>query len=250
MELFSLLSFVATTAVLGSVGLRMLWIARRTRQVPETAFGITCASGALGGILLVTGSGTLTGEENYLLWALSVVAMAVGAAALYVGVWRIFRIESLWGTALAAVGILALLVATDLRLLSGEIVQLSEPNGGLLLGQVASFVGYSWGSIEGFHYWLLMRRRLVLGLADPLTTHRFLCWAIAAAAAALLSPIMLYGAFVAHAKLNTLPVLFLWLQANLLISAVGMWFSFFPPAFYRRRIAMRASRAEPATGPG
>jgi hypothetical protein len=249
MELFSLLSFVAATAVLGSVGLRMLWIARRTRQVPETAFGITCASSALGAILLVTGSGTLTGEEDYLLWALSVVAMALGAAALYVGVWRIFRIESLWGTALAAVGILALFVATDLRLLPGEVVQSSQPNGGLLLYQVASFVGFAWGSIEGFRYWLLMRRRLVLGLADPLTTHRFLCWAIAAGAAALHSPMFVYGAFVAHAKLNELPVLFLWLQANLLISAVGMWFSFFPPAFYRRRIAMRAADPAPATDP-
>lgn len=243
MQLFSLLSFVAATAVLGGVGLRMLWVARRTRQLPETAFGITCAGGALGATLLVIGSGTLTGEESYPLWALSVVAISVGVAALYVGVWRIYRLGSLWGAALAAVGILALLVSVVLRLLPGEIVQQSEPNASLLLNQLASIVGYGWASIEGFRYWVLMRRRLALGLADPLTTHRFLFWAVAAAAAALNSPIIFYGAFVAQVKLNMLPVLFFWLQANLLVSAVGMWFSFFPPAFYRRRVAIRAAGA-------
>jgi hypothetical protein len=243
MQLFSLLSFVAATAVLGGVGLRMLWVARRTRQLPETAFGITCAGGAFGAVLLVTGSGTLTGEENYAVWALSVVAMALAVAALYVGVWRIYRAGSLWGAALAAVGILALLVSVVLRLMGGEIVLLSEPNAGLLLNQLASIAGYGWASIEGFRYWILMRRRLALGLADPLTTHRFLFWAIAAAAAALNSPIILYGGFVAQVKLDTLPVLFFWIQANLLISSVGMWFSFFPPAFYRRRVAIRAAGA-------
>jgi hypothetical protein len=243
MELFSLFSFVTATVVLGGVGVRMLWIARRTRQLPETAFGITCASGALGATLLVMGSGTLTGQESYALWALSVLAMALASAALYVGVWRIYRVDSLWGTALAAVGILALLVSVVLRLLPGEIVQLSEPNASVLLHQLASFAGFGWAAIEAFRYWILMRRRLALGLADPLTTHQFLFWAIAAVAAALNSPIICYGAFVAHVKLNTLPVLFFWIQANLLVSSVGMWFSFFPPAFYRRRVAIRAAGA-------
>jgi hypothetical protein len=39
-----------------------------------------------------------------------------------------------------------------------------------------------WVSIEAFRYYALLRRRLRLGLADPVLTNRFLLWGIWAAA--------------------------------------------------------------------
>jgi hypothetical protein len=39
-----------------------------------------------------------------------------------------------------------------------------------------------WVSVESFRYYAMLRRRLRLGLTDPVLTNRFLLWAIWAAA--------------------------------------------------------------------
>jgi len=235
-QIFTLLSFLATTFVLLGVGVRMLWVAAHTRRAPECSFGITCVGGALGGVGLVLAGGRLTGVQGpFWLWAAALFSMALGMAALYVGVWRIYRPGTRWGLLLAVGGILLALVATLLRTLPGEIAEPHTPSPGLLLFRLTGLGAYTWAAVEALRYWGMMRRRRALGLAEPLVTQQFLLWGVAATAAALNTPLLLSAAYVLSAPLVELPHIFLPLQVNMLISSFGLWFAFFPPAFYRRR---------------
>jgi hypothetical protein len=56
------------------------------------------------------------------------------------------------------------------------------PGLGHWLGWAGRTLPMLWVSIESFRYYLLLRRRLRLGLADPVLANRFLLWAIWAAA--------------------------------------------------------------------
>jgi hypothetical protein len=235
-QIFTLLSFLATTFVLLGVGVRMLWVAAHTRRVPECSFGITLVGGALGGVGLVFAGGRLTGEQGpFWLWAAALFSMALGMSALYVGVWRIYRPGTRWGLLLAVGGILLALAAMLMRTLPGEIAEPHTPSPGLLLFRLAGLGAYAWAAVEASRYWGMMRRRCALGLAEPLVTQQFLLWGVAATAAALNTPLLLSAAYVLHAPLVELPYIFLPLQINMLISSFGLWFAFFPPAFYRRR---------------
>ena len=51
-----------------------------------------------------------------------------------------------------------------------------------------------WGAVESLRYYALMRRRLRLGLADPLVTNRFLLWGLGIGAAGVGSLISVVGA--------------------------------------------------------
>jgi hypothetical protein len=244
MQVLTLLSFLTATCVMCGVGLRMLWVAAHTRRVPECSFGIACVGGALGGVGLVIAGGKLTGSPGpFWLWAAALFSMATGVAALYMGVWRIYHPRARWGLGFAMAGALLALAAALLRVLPGEMTPEHDPSLVMLLSRLAGLGVYVWGAIEAFRYWGMMRRRLALGLAEPLVTQQFLLWGIAATAAALNAPLLLAAAFVADAPIVDVPVLFLPLQACMLVSSFGLWLAFFPPAFYRRRFA-----AGPAAG--
>jgi hypothetical protein len=106
----------------------------------------------------------------------------------------------------------------------------------------ARVTGPIWLMIEGIQYHRMMRKRVRLGLADPLVANRFLLWAIA-------------GGFSIVILSTSLPPIFLdpveWallLQFDLLLFGVGgvgaaafYWLTFFPPGTYRRWICARAS---------
>jgi hypothetical protein len=41
---------------------------------------------------------------------------------------------------------------------------------------------YAWAIFESFHYYVMLKRRLVLGLADPLIVDRFFYWGVSTSA--------------------------------------------------------------------
>jgi hypothetical protein len=104
---------------------------------------------------------------------------------------------------------------------------------------VARFAAPIWSGYEAFRFHGLMRRRLQLGLADPLVTNRFLLWGLAQIAAlAGLSMRVLdahgVGVQVAAVVMPTAG----------LASAVAYWITFFPPEAYRRRFAAASGEGD------
>ena len=98
-----------------------------------------------------------------------------------------------------------------------------------------------WASFEALSHHSRLRRRIALGLADPVAANRLLLWALAA-----LFEWMIYLA-AAITILAGRPDGFLTGDAALWVSAFGvagascMWFGFFPPQRYQRWVEERAA---------
>jgi hypothetical protein len=175
----------------------------------------------------------------------------VGAVSLWFFTRRVFRPASRWAGVLfaAAAAVIAWGFVSDM-LLSGaadfnERRWSSPPS---VLGFASRTGAFAWAAAESLLYWRGMRRRLALGLADPLTTHRFLLWG-----AGNLAALCIYAVAVANIIVGAADGLSGGVFAStwaLLTSAFGvvsglcMWFAFFTPGFYRRRI-----RGAPRTTP-
>jgi hypothetical protein len=229
------------------VGLRLLGLAARTRQMPELALGVTLfASGGLGGILYFLG--TSRAEE---LGALAVwvrgggrLCLTAGALTLWGFTWRVFRRDTRWAAGLFSLASCAVAGAFLGEGLTSGFSGASFDAVWSQLGVVARALAYLWAAIESLRYFGLLRRRLRLGLADPVLVNRFLLWGIAASTA--------FGIY-AVALLNLLessphdvaagvfsPAWALVTSVLGLTSAACMWLAFLPPALYRRWIESTA----------
>ena len=194
LDLLGLLGLVAFVLASLVVGTRILLLARRTRGAPETLIGssLVIAGGlGTGGAVLPSLWTTLDVETAYVVYQLSSVASHVGYGLLFFFVWRVFRPNETWAAVLffACVGVLALGgVGLGVSLQLGESI--SRPESGarlwLLVSLVARFVGYLWASIESFRYAAMLRRRLRIGLGDPLTASRFNYWGVCTTAVVLI----------------------------------------------------------------
>jgi hypothetical protein len=111
---------------------------------------------------------------------------------------------------------------------------------GLRLFMGALAIPLGWGTYESLRYWELLRKRVKLGLADPVVADRMRLWGIGTLSACVINvsttvaalfgvdfAVTTWGAFVI-APLG-------------LVAAGSMWFAFIPPAAYLRRVASRAA---------
>ena len=158
-ELMVLASAVAFAAVGGGVGVKLLWLARRTRGFPElvVGFSLFVLAGVSWPLMLVASSPTPP-PAPVLRGALACasLAMALGWAGVFLFTWRVFRPGNRWARAFAGAGIaleLAAGMAGVLRALTLEdalALRTPAPSGlALLLGALAV---YAWTAAESFHY--------------------------------------------------------------------------------------------------
>ena len=173
------------------------------------------------------------------------LAISVSSCALLAFVRTVFRREARWATWLAYGLGAALSVVYIVPHLLGE------PTLAIRLAWSAlRATALLWAVIECARFHVRMRRRVRLGLADPIVANRFLLWAFwtGGTAALPISGLGLrlmawaglvqdytvtreatFGAFVYAA------VIFF----SLATAAISLWLSFYPPAFYKRWIASR-----------
>jgi hypothetical protein len=109
----------------------------------------------------------------------------------------------------------------------------------------AAFVALSWVGVEGFINYLNARRRVRLGLCDPLVCNRYLIWGITGIVWAVF-----YGMVaLQNIEFETQAVWSIAMdRANSVADITGValvWLIFFPPRFYQRWIAGAAPAAQP-----
>jgi len=225
------------------VGIRLLLLARRTRQLPEFVMG-----GALlvmGGIgypatAIARGGEALDPTVRGAIAGFALVCQAVGIAGLATFTARVFRADQRIATLGAwTLGLLALATVVTDGALSGfhgavQNVGLpmrgNEALAGLVLG---------WCTVESFLYHSKLKRRVKLGLASPVVANRIRLWGIGSLFAMLLNWISQVAAW------NGIDVATSALGAGLVgalgpIAAGSVWLAFFPPASYVRRIERAA----------
>jgi hypothetical protein len=248
MQILILLSILSTIAVGTVAGVRLLLIARRTRKVPEFAAGVGLLGFAVGESSL-TGLRLLSGadESSHVapLVAVAVASFVTTLLSLSVFVWQTFGPSSNARRGLVAVLWFAALLC-GWGTVDSVWAQLSggpPPPLHWRLGLDGSFlILFCWISIDALAYFGKMRRRMAVGLADPVVTNRFFVWGLgsglcvlcvvaAAVSYAVTSPTgqeargAMFGAPVAVAGLT---------------SSITWWLTFFPPASYLGWIRSRA----------
>lgn len=111
-----------------------------------------------------------------------------------------------------------------------------------------------WNAAESFRYHRLMRRRLALGLADPLVTDRFRLWALASLCAAasiwIVNLPSLLGVEPGSRRAEELMAICMLFTSAFGIATVSIyWLTFLPPRWYRRLFDERDAAAASARTP-
>lgn len=239
-ELLGLVGFGSFLAVSLAVGTRLLLLARRTRKLPELAMGLNfLVAGFIGYALLVAAESLhlfperLAGYGSFF----GVAAISLGGVFVCLFTQRVFHARS--RVALAALVSISGWFA--LASYGGWVlnVEKEQQGFGVWLGHWGSNVGmfavYAWSTTESLRYYALMRRRVRIGIGDPLVANRFLLWGIGTLTTLLVTLLYIGTQLFGHYEL---PASLLGVSSTLvLVSAIAEWLAFLPPRSYRARFA-------------
>jgi hypothetical protein len=240
------IGFVAFFIVALVVGVRVLLLARRTRELPELLMGIgVLGIGPVGfGLMVVAKPFEVSNPDlNTLLLGIALFAVSCGAFSKFVFNWKVYHPESRVAR-VVALGSGAALFGTFLwsGLAYGFVS--SDPLVPNSLCRSVLQVGcLLWGAAESFSYWTKMRRRVRLGLADPVVSNRFLMWAIGAFAAGWGTAVGLVGQIVTGSTTSEAGWVMVSSSLHGLVAAIAIALAFIPPGFYLRYIRTRAERS-------
>ncbi len=227
-------------------GVRLIRLSWRTQESPDLLIGISFfvwgLSYACWQIPIATGHQPLTQPLYFAGRALS----HVGAIFFATFVWIAFRDRARWARYLVfaiAIGLLAG-VAGSIAVGDWEGIRPQE-NPWWYVDWAASAVAMGWVGVEGLIQYPKARKRVRLGLADPLVCHRLLIWGVTGIVWTAYSGIYFYqyhefatdGAW--SAAMDSA------IGAVELMGVALVWLIFFPPDFYRRWIAGTARSAQP-----
>lgn len=251
-----------TCGLAALIAVRLVRLGRRSKG-PETWLGVYFGSGLLMGTVLSGALYTSWADPSLALperWraplhALYLLCGNLGLFGIAVFTRRTFRPEAAWAQrlVLALGGAMVLSFAGTGWLEHFALRVLNGP--AYWLGFVARVAGLVWLAIESFRYRGLLRRRLRLGLVEPLVANRFLLWGLWAVTAILLNasdPLArvwywtITGTtevFVPEAGRPIVVAMMAATSALGLAAAAMLFLTFFPTAGYRRWIAARHARA-------
>ena len=229
-----------------AIGLRLVWLARRNRGLPELLIGVSILGiGPAGFALMVIAMllGANRPAVAFVALASAQLAIAVGGLAAYVFTRTVFRPEAAWARALVWAGAGGFGAAFLGRFATGTYSLPMRLDFWTQVGSFDMIACLLWGSFESLHYYGRMRRRARLGLADAMITNRFLLWGLGIGSAGLGSLLANVVMMVRGTAMMELDGLTLSNSMFGLAAAVLMWIAFLPPAGYRRWIEARARRA-------
>ena len=227
------------------IGIRLLLLAKRTGQIPELLVGIAVLGiGPLGygfSILafLTAGRAAILSAT---LWGSGFLAVFIGAAALYLFVWYVFRRQQRWVRPVVLFTLALLALSHMSNILHNTLVNRTSGGPGFWVGMLLGMLALAWSSLESLRYWVLMRRRLRFGLADPVVTNRFFLWGAGSGAAFLGMLLLAVIMIISGIGAMKTPLVNMIVSVHGLAAAVAMWLVFQPPAAYLRIIESRSRR--------
>lgn len=228
------------TVVQWLVGIRLLLLARRTRQLPELLIGLAFVGCAAGYLLMVTARLPQLAEHGQAVHLIGRAAFSAGCACVALTTWRVFRPS----------GVLALVVMYVLFLGfgAGFVADVLFADRAFRRTQSLFWFGFAtnalvfaWAAFEPFRYYGRLRRQIRLGLGDPVVARRILLWGVAAAAIFLNFPVLAWSMRVAGGPFSPAQS-----YATTVLSAVAafsIWSAFFPPS--KRLVRRWAARRTP-----
>ena len=228
-----------------ALGVRLLLLARRTRQAPETLLGVGLVLGGfLAHGLAAIVYGVRPSEPLLSVLHYSLRACAASSCGLVlIMAWHIFRRHETWAKALVALvlPVLFAYIFRDLWLQRGAPpADMRRPL--YWIFSASLFVPYLWNTIEALRYQRLLRRQWSIGLpADIVLATRMTCWAIGMGA---IGSMLLALDFIR--LINVLAERTV-MDPRLVVSGLGiictvfLMLSFFPPRWYLKRIELETA---------
>lgn len=180
----------------------------------------------------------------------------LSSLTLTIFTWRVFHPDSSTVRGLVIV-LIGLQSATTIFALATGVIH-SEESNALIATNAMRVLPTVWACVESIRYWRLMKRRVGLGLADPVVANRFALWGVWTGAFAALPgvalvlrivlPIILaddLGQIDTHALQDTvLGPLRVLMGVAAVFGIVALTFSFFPPAWYLARVRSKLGGAQ------
>jgi hypothetical protein len=226
------------------VSARLLALAARTRELPELLVGTNLAlSGALGYPIAMAAKVAPDPELQAALVVLHGLVMIVGQSSVVFFNWRVFRPAEAWARRLS--------VAYPVLLTALFAWQTASPGWTAMAQHAAgpwrvlpyfTLFGLAWAGTESLLFHAKLRRRLSLGLADPVTTDRLRLWAIAMLSAFAITATSL---LLRELGVPMTPMLSAVVVGPLgLLAATAMWLAFLSPRRYRSWVGARIAAAQ------
>ena len=227
-----------------AVGGRLMWLSRRTRGLPELLLGSALfLMGGIGYPLLTIAvqAPALPDGMRAAMVAGHMVTSFVGMMAMTWFTRRVFRPGVAWATALwLAIGAGYAGLALAQALGDGLLAYTADPHGSLWhWSNPLGVVAMTWAGAESMRHWSLQRRRLALGLADPIVADRFRLFGIAILTADAISAITVAFEWAGVVMVGTA-------FGSLIVGTLGLaaagtlWLAFMPTRGYLERIERRA----------
>jgi hypothetical protein len=250
LAVFSVACLLTNAIVSGLIGSRLLFRRRAARQLPELLIGTYCLAVAAIGYPLVSLAMLIP------IRTVAVSTVIVGDCLLVFGCCcllfftaRVFRGEDSWAPWFAALGSIVLGASgvatisafvgstTPAEFMDHARLPIAATDG------VMSMV-FAWTALEGMRFHRRMRKRLVLGLAEPIVTNRFLLWmhsGIVSFARSGVAAIYLAR----NVNFTSDPIAMSMISLSGLVNAVLLVLIFMPPAAYTSWVE-RSSRTPAA----
>ena len=247
---FILIASLGTMGLVGVfVGMRLLLLARQTRQLPETLMGLgLIVTAVLGGPLAGAGRHpSLLGTElGATLFACGMSLVQLGIACFYAFTWQVFRRHSTTALLFLLLACVALgatghgLVATSIGDSMDEIYAHTRAWAMGVVGLLG--VAFAWTAAESLAYHRKLSRRLALGLAEPEVANRFWLWGVGALGVAGVSAVMLVPMSRGIPPLQD-PTILVLMSVGSVLSSFCWFFAFFPPRAYLERVREQSATA-------
>lgn len=221
-------------------GIRLLLLARRSRELPEFVLGtalflmggVATPLAALSRLPLDLPSGAAA--------ACSVVSslfMTLGCAGFVIFTQRVFRPTELWARVLAFALPITMIAGIATTALTGGYATANFAGGaGYYVFHTAMLVAIAWCAVESTYFANALARRVRIGLADPVVANRVRLWGSAMIVAALLSFAGISGQLSGFNLLGTLAGL-TFVGSFGSLAAGAIYLAFLPPRAYTRWIA-------------
>ena len=236
----AMLLFVVTCS---AVGVRLLWLAKAGGGRPALLCGNGfCLISMLGFPLgVLSGQGLVPVAQVHLpLAAISLLANLLGMACFFVFTVSVFRPTALWahtlaGGAIACTAMACVAIVGALLLAPDSASSFAVTWGWSAAFQALCALCFFWMGCEGLREWRMSRRRLALGLSDPIVSNRLLMWGLFGLSTTLLCLVLL--AVQLSGQPTATSVLAQLGQALFgVLSSGAVTLAFFPPRAYLARV--------------
>jgi hypothetical protein len=243
-----LFAAILLSSLIGTVvGARILMRSRGAGAEAERWMGAALLFVWLGGFPLFVVASLAPGAGlRFAAVAIAVVCGNCGVACIFGFTRRVFRPDVGWLRGALALPLLGLAVGCTGMTASYWGAResfdgmLAVGRGWSLLTNNIANVAFFWTAAESFRYWGLLRKRVPLGLADPLVANRFLLWGLFASGTAAGNVVnvilVLSGQRVMEASWA-----FVATTVVTMASIGALWLAFLPPEAWTRFVRRRAA---------